>query len=114
MSGFVAVVKKLMIDILEPNEGEITRIEDDVFWGRFNSGQTFDMPVSVLDGHIVGTKVIINQREEDEEEDYDYSFLLIGEEHATIVLCSEHEDGMEIVSVVRVNRSELMGGETIH
>lgn len=103
-------------------EGKITEIREDTFWGVFNDGSTFDMPIGLLDGHSVGTTVLrrMNDPDEpifedgeegDEEEEYDVSFMLLGPEYATIILCNVTEEGMEIQTAFRYHKEDFLKAE---
>ncbi len=98
-----------------PDEGEITEIREDTFWGVFGDGTTFDMPLDMLDGHGVGTKVLRSSHEaEDFEEDddhYDQSFMLIGAEYATVIMCNVTDKGFEIIDVVRYTKEQFLKDE---
>lgn len=103
-------------------EGKITEIREDTFWGVFNDGSTFDMPISLLDGHTVGTTVLRRSHDPDEpffeesedddgEEEYDTSFMIIGPEYATVILCNVTDEGMEIQSAFRYYKEEFLKEE---
>lgn len=103
------------IDSIDPNEGEITEIKETTFWGVFGDGTTFDIPNSVLDGHGIGTKVLRNSHEVDEFDDpsdhYDQSFMLVGADYATIILCNVTEEGFEIGNVFRLTKEQFLKDE---
>lgn len=94
-----------------PNEGEITEIREDTFWGVFGDGTTFDMPIGMLDGHGVGTKVLRNSHDPEDDEDYDQSFMLIGAEYATVIMCNVTDEGFEIIDVVRYTKEQFLQDE---
>ena len=90
---------------MSDSEGRINEIKADTFWGQFDDGSTFDMPIDVLDGHEVGALVLRVEHTEDQDvEISDRSFLIIGEEYATVICTNDAEEGQEIVQVIRVNR----------
>lgn len=99
----------------DPEEGVITEIKETTFWGVFGNGTTFDMPNDVLDGHGVGTKVLRSSHDVEEfdnpEDHYDQSFMLIGDEYATVVLCNVSDDGFEIVNVIRYTKEQFLKDE---
>ena len=94
------------------NTGTITEIKEDTFWGVFNDGRTFDMPLDVLDGHGVGTTVLRSSHDpedfEDQDEAYDQSFMLIGEEYATVIMCNVTALGYEILHVQRYTKGDVL------
>lgn len=92
-------------------EGTITEIKSDVFFGVFDDGTTFDMPLSFLDGHGIGTVVIHNIEDDDDAAEYDASFMLIGDEYATIILTTFEEKGFGIVEAFRVYKDAFLNGE---
>lgn len=98
-----------------PNEGEITEIRKDTFWGVFGDGTTFDMPIDMLDGHGVGTKVLRSSHEiedfDDPEDHYDQSFMLIGADYATVIMCNVTDEGFEIGDVVRYTKEQFLQDE---
>lgn len=86
-------------------EGRINEINTETFWGRFADDSTFDMPLDVLDGHEVGSLVLrVEHDEEADKKISDRSFIILGEDYATVICTNDAEDGQEIVSVIRVNR----------
>lgn len=93
-------------------EGKITQLKENTFFGEFNDGTTFDMPLSMLDGHGVGTTVVYNIRDiDDEESEEDASFMLIGDEYATIILCEDTVNGFAILEAFRIYKDSFLNGE---
>lgn len=81
--------------------GIITRIEvgeeDDIAWGSFDDGGTFDVPVQ-KDIHAIDNSVRLTTVSEDEREEVgaDYVITIFGLRHITAYWCDDGPDGMEI------------------
>lgn len=87
------------------SQGRINEIKADTFWGQFDDGSTFDMPIDVLDGHGVGATVLrVEHTEEKDIEVSNRSFVIIGDDYATVICTNDAEYGQEIVHLIRVNR----------
>lgn len=81
-------------------EGLIERIEDEIAWGTFDTGKTFDIPAY---DHAVGDLVRMSRNPPGM--DHDYSIIMIGEAIATVIRADDTADGMEIAQAMRVVKS---------
>ncbi len=64
------------------------------------------MPIQVLNGHQIGDVMMCveHNAELDEDESTDLSFILIGDKHATVIMCNLTDDGFEIIKAIQVDR----------
>lgn len=83
--------------------GNITHIEigeeDDVAWGNFDDGGTFDLPVA-KDIHTIDDRVRLTTVPDCERAEIgaDFIITIFGFQYATVYWCDTSPEGMEIVN----------------
>ena len=74
--------------------GYIETFKNGVAWGTFDTGMTFDLPVSPM-FHLVGDQVRFDASDPDETGS-EYMFFVIGDSYCTVFWCDASPEGYSV------------------
>ncbi len=86
-------------------KGFIEKIEEGVAWGTFDTGKTFDAPVSP-DHHHIGDEVHLYDNDDEEEAvGSSHTMLIMGKVFATVYWLNETDEGYQVVNTKTISNS---------